>query len=132
MATIDDVAAIVLALPSVTEGERYGERTWSVSGTAFAWIRPFSKADVKRFGKEPVPEGPILALRVDDLDEKEAVLTAGAPAMFTIPHFDSYPAVLVRLDLVKKKALREAIEDAWLACAATSLTDEYLASRRRT
>jgi hypothetical protein len=129
MVSIDDVAAVASALPEVTEGERYGERTWSVSGKAFAWIRPFSKADLRRFGTEPVPEGPILALRVDDEGEKEAVLAAGAPAFFTIPHFDGYPAVLVRLTLVAKKQLREAIVDAWLACASRKLADEFLATR---
>jgi hypothetical protein len=129
MVTIDDVAAMTSALPHVTEGERYGQRTWCVSGAAFAWVRPFSKADIKRFGSEPVPRGPILALRVDDLGEKEAVLAEGAPAFFTIPHFEGYPGVLVRLDLVTKKAVRVAIEDAWLACASTKLAQEYLGRR---
>jgi hypothetical protein len=48
MATIDDVARMVMALPEVTEGERHGNLTWYISGKAFAWDRPFSKADIKR------------------------------------------------------------------------------------
>jgi hypothetical protein len=93
MATLDDVARIALDLPETVEtvetGQRTG-RTWSVRGKTFAWERAFSKADIKRFGGEPVPAPPILAVRVDDLAEKEVVLAAGHKGVFTIAHFDGY------------------------------------------
>jgi len=129
MVTVDDAARIALELPRVTEGERYGHRSWSVDNKAFAWDRPFSKADIRRFGDATAPEGPILAVRVEDLSEKEAVLAAQPKAFFTIPHFEGYSAVLIQLKTVDKRALREAIVDGWLACAPRALASEYIAQR---
>jgi hypothetical protein len=126
MATFDDAAAMALGLPEATEGERWGHRTWSVAGKGFAWERPFSQADLKRFGDETPPDGPILAVRVEDLGEKEAVLAAAPAGFFTIPHFDGYAAVLIELDRVAEPALREAITDGWLACAPKKLAAEFL------
>ena len=126
MATVDDAAGVARELPDVTEGERYGHRTWSVGGKAFAWDRPFSKADIKRYGDVTPPDGPILAVRVADLGEKDAVLAAQPKGFFTIPHFDGYPAVLIQLRKVGQRALREAIIDGWLACAPPKLAEEYL------
>lgn len=115
-----------MAMPETTEATRYGNRAWSVNGKAFAWERPFRKADIKRFGEATPPDGPILAIKVADLADKEAVLAANPKSFFTIAHFDGYSAVLVQLNKVTSKALREAIVDGWLACAPRRLTDAYL------
>ena len=95
-ATIEEAAAIAMELPGVTEEPSWGNRAWKVGKKTFAWDRPFSKADLRRFGDAPIPTYPILAVRVDDLGEKEAVLAAGHKGVFTIPHFDGYAAVLDR------------------------------------
>jgi hypothetical protein len=124
--SVDEAARMALQLPEVTEGERHGTRTWFVAGKAFAWERPFSKADIRRFGDVRPPDGAILAVRVEDLGEKEAVLAAQPKAFFTIPHFDGYAAVLIQLKSVTKRALREALVDGWLACAPPNLANDYL------
>ena len=128
MQTFDDVARIAGELPEVTEGqEKYrGNRDWRVDGKGFAWERPFSKADIKRYGDEQPPPGPILAISTADLAEKEAILGAAKPGFFTIPHFNNYPAYLVELDVVAAEDLREALTDGWLAKAPRALANRFL------
>jgi hypothetical protein len=126
VATIEDVAELALQLPRVTEGERHGSRAWSVSGKVFAWERAFSKADLRRFGEQTPPDGPILAVSVGDLNEKEAMLAANPGSFFTIPHFDGYAAVLIQLRSVPADALRSALTDGWLACAPRDLAEQFI------
>jgi hypothetical protein len=126
MATLDTAARLALELPEVTEVERRGSRVWCVAGKSFAWERPFTKADLRRFGDVVPPDGPILAVRVADLEEKEAVLAMEARAFFTIPHFDGFSAVLIQLKRATDRMVRDAVVDGWLACAPPHLADGYL------
>jgi hypothetical protein len=127
MATLEDVERLAAALPETVGNERRGTRTWMVGGKTYAWERPFSKADLKRFGAETPPDEPILAIRVEDLAEKEAILTARAnDGFFTIPHFDNFAAVLVELEAVPLDVLREALLDGWLVFAPSKLAETHL------
>lgn len=116
--TIDDVAGMAHELPDVTDGERHGSRTWFVAGRAFAWERGFSKADIRRFGDEAPPDGPIVAVRTADLSAKAGVLEAGLPGFFTIPHFDGFPGVLIQLRLATRRSVHDALAQGWAACAS--------------
>lgn len=131
MLTLDEVARLALELPETTEGTSWGHRTWLVKGKGFAWERPFSKADVKRFAPAAPPDGTIVAVRTDDMAEKAAVLAQGIKGVFDIEHFKGYPAVLVQLKAVPKKAFRELLLDAWLAMAPEPLARQHLAAVRR-
>ena len=130
MADFEDVERLVAMLPDISEGTRYGHRTWAVGGKGFAWERPFSKADIKRFVGTPVPQGPILALVTDGLEDKESLLQAHHEYLFTIPHFDGYPAVLLHLESASENDLRESLLDAWLVHAPTSVARTYLEQHR--
>jgi hypothetical protein len=126
MASWDEVSRLALAMPEAEESSSYGNRAWKVAGRTFVWQRPFSKADLRRFDGD-APEGPILAARVDDLAEKEAVLAANPDTMFTIEHFTGYPAVLILLEQIDTSALEAAVVDAWLSQAPKALVRDYLA-----
>ncbi len=128
--TFDEIERIVRSLPGVTVGTRWGNRTWMVGETGFAWQRPFSKADLKRFGDEPPPKGPILAVRVESLDAKDALLAMELPGFFTIPHFQGYAAVLIALEQARAKDVRAAIMDAFGTVA--SAPPKRRAARPRT
>ena len=124
MAEWDDVRRIALALPETSEQESRGLASWRVKDKFFAWERPLRKSDLEALG-EDAPEGPILGARVEHLVAKEALLADDPEVFFTTPHFDGYPAVLVRLDKIGADDLEEVIVEAWLNRAPKRLARAY-------
>ena len=130
MATWDQVRRYALALPGVSEETSRGSSAWLVNKKFFVWERPLRKSDLAALG-DAAPKGPILGVRTADLEMKEALLASGPDAVFTIPHFDGYPAVLVQLDKISAKDVKQLVEEAWLARASERAVRDYLASRKR-
>jgi hypothetical protein len=128
VATWDDVRQLALAMPDTLEGTTFGNQSWKVNGKGYVWERPLRRADLETLGQS-APVGPILGVRVENLLAKDALLADGPDAIFTTPHFDGYPAVLVDLDHIDPGKLAELIEEAWLACAPKRAARAYLASR---
>lgn len=125
MATWDDVAVAVDLLPLAGES---APREWRVGRKLIAWERPLRTPDHHALtvaGIE-VPRGDILAIRVADEIVKRTLITDEPETYFTTPHFDGYPAVLVRLDVVDARHLRQLITDAWLTQAPKRLVQEFL------
>jgi hypothetical protein len=129
MASFQDVSSLALALPHASERIRNnGLRFWEVDGKGFVWERPLRKSDLAALGKT-APDGPILGVRVEHLVAKEALLADDPSVFFTTPHFDGFPAVLVRLERIALDELEELVVEAWLARAPKRLVREYLQTR---
>ena len=126
MATWDDVRRIALALPETAEGTSYGNPSWKVRGTMFAWERPLRKAE----RNDADPDGPILGVRVADEGVKHALIADDGDVYFTIPHFDGYAAVLVRLERIEVAELAEVITESWLLRAPKRLARDFSAEHR--
>jgi len=117
-------------LPGVVEETSRGNAAWLVAKKFFVWERPLRKSDIAALG-QAAPTGAILGVRTADLGMKEALLQSDPHAVFTTPHFDGYPAVLVQLDKISAKDLKGFIVEAWLARAPERSAREYLAGLRR-
>ena len=131
MPTLDDVRRLALSFPEVSEkvdGHR-GGAGWRTADGLFVWERGPSKTDIAALAEldRSWPEGAVVGVRTDGLDGKEALLESFPDAFFTIPHFDGYPAVLVRLDAIGADLLREVITDAWILRAPKRLSKAWLA-----
>jgi hypothetical protein len=126
VATWNDVALIVGELALTSEPSPHD---WRVGKKLLAWERPLRPSDheaLTQSGVEP-PEGDILAVRVSDEGVKFALIADEPRIYFTTPHFDGYPAVLVRLAEIDVRGLEELVTEAWLTQAPKKLVEEFLA-----
>jgi hypothetical protein len=125
MASWDDVRRIALDLPETSEASSRDRASWRVRDKQFVWERPLRPADIRALGPD-APTGPILGARVEHLVAKEALLADDPDVFFTTPHFDGFPAVLVRLERIAVEDLEEVIVEAWLDRAPKRLARDYL------
>jgi hypothetical protein len=131
VATWDDVSRLALALPETAESTSYGNRAWKVKDKGFVWERPLRKSDLEALGAD-APDGPILGARVEHEVAKQALLADDPAVYFTTPHFDGYPAVLVRLAEIDAGELEELVTEAWLCKAPKRLAKTFIDSRSST
>lgn len=123
MATQDDVRRIALALPQVEEGEDHFAFSVPTRGKqrGFAWVWMERIAPKKPRVAQPA----VLAVRVANLEEKEALLALGDECYFTEPHYNGFPAILVRLAAIEVDELEALLIDAWRCMAPKPLVAEY-------
>jgi|SRR5215468_7467617 len=129
MANQDDVRRIASSLPSTTpwtKGFGFSVRNGKKE-KGFAWV--WQERIAPKKPRVPNPE--VLAVRVADLDEKDALLALDREKFFTEPHYNGFPAVLVRLKAVGARELGELISAAWRCQAPRALVEE-LEGRRKT
>jgi hypothetical protein len=118
----DDVRRIALSLPGAAETEGHFAFSVPVKGKqkGFAWVW-MERIEPK---KPRVANPDVLAVRVADLEEKEILLAANPEALFTEPHYNGFPAVLVRLPAIAPDELADLLVEAWYCMAPKDLRAE--------
>jgi hypothetical protein len=112
-----------MALPDTVEGEDRFAFSVLNKGKAkgFVWVW-MERIEEK---KPRVPNPGVVAIRVPNQAEKEMLLASDADKFFTEPHYNGFPAVLVRLPAIGKAELRELIVEGWRTQAPRALVKEY-------
>jgi hypothetical protein len=124
MADQDDVRRIALALPDTSEaGDHFAfsvHNKGKQKGFVWAWNERIEPR------KPRVPRSDVVAVRVADQFEKEALLACDEEKFFTEPHYNGFPAVLVRLPQIGVDELEELISGAWRCQAPRALVDAFI------
>ena len=124
MPTFAQIEAFTLGLPETTSTPSYGGApALRVNKKLIGRLRGEMADDVDELTGEPY--GEVLMLGVADLGEKDALLAANGDAYFTVPHYDGYPAVLVRLSRADEAELRELVVEAWMRAAPKRALKTY-------
>ena len=127
VATWDDVRRIALSLPETSESVSRGRSAWQVRDKMFVWERPLRASDLNALGSS-APEGPILGARVEHELAKRLLIEEDPDVYFTIPHFNGYAAILIRLERIGLPGLEEAVTEAWLVRAPKRLAAAWEAA----
>jgi hypothetical protein len=118
MADADDVRRLALALPEVVEIDSDGF-DFRVAGKGFVWSYP-----ERRPGKARLIRTDIAVLFVGDEAEKQALLLGEPGVFFTVPGYDGWPLVMLRLAEVDAGRLAELVTDAWRMRAPKELAGD--------
>ena len=125
MADLDELA---LSLPQVTkEVSEDGRPSYHVHGKMFCFHRRRRPDAVDPATGERMED--VLMFRVADLDVKELMLADERGVFFTTPHFNGYPAVLLRIpDLARidREELHDIVAEAWLTRAQKRVAKAWL------
>src|SRR3954451_21222226 len=126
---MSDLDELALTLPQVTkELSDDGRPSYLVHGKRFCLQRSRRPDAVDPETGERLDD--VLMFRVADLGEKELLLADARGLFFTTPHFDGYPAVLMRirdLERMDRDELRDLVAEAWLTRAQKRLAKAWLA-----
>ena len=123
MADQQDVRRIALGLPDTSEAEDHFAFSVLNKGKQKGFVWAWNERVEPKQSK--VPSTVVVAVRVADRLEKEALLASGEGKFFTEPHYTGFPAVLVRLPLIDSDELQELIVDAWRCQAPSSLVGAW-------
>src|SRR5882672_12111529 len=129
MATQAEVRRIALSLPDTVEApDRFAfsvRNNGKLKGFVWVWMERVTPK------KARVPQPSVIAVRVGSLDDKDVLLALDSNKFFTEPHYNGFPAVLVRLPAVTARELRPIITEAWRCQAPKDLDTKHKTSRRR-
>ena len=129
MATQADVRRIALSLPETEETPNHFafsvRNKGKLKGFVWVWMERVTPK------KPRVPQPSVIAVRVANLDDKDFLLGLDPAKFFTEPHYNGFPAVLVRLPAVTARELRSIIKEAW-RCQAPKDLDGRKDSKKKT
>lgn len=132
MATLEDVRDVLAELPGVTEQENgWGMLSWRTKAGQIAWVRGPRQTDLDQLVElgRTWPAGPTIAVRVASLDERAALIEEEPSVFFTIPHFRSWPSVLVALQEIAPDRLAEILTDGWILRVPKRVSHAWLTER---
>jgi hypothetical protein len=123
MATQSDVRRIALSFPETREKDDHFafEVLHGKKYKGFAWVW-MERIDPR---KPRVPNPGVLAIRVENLDAKEILLMADQEKFFNEPHYEGFPAVLVRLKKIGRTELHQLLTQGWYAQAPKTLRAKF-------
>lgn len=125
MPSFADVEEFALTLPEVTSTPSYGGfHALRVNKKLFARLRGEMADDIDE--ATGAPFGEVLMIGVEDLGEKEALMSEQPSVYFTVPHYHHYPAVLVRLAVADDDELHELVVEAWRRTAPKRALKAYV------